>query len=52
MMNGVTHKVTALTNDKARLIVDRLDTTDAVVADAAEKIWTERGDIVVREEER
>jgi len=43
--------LTALTNDKARLIVHTLATTDAAAADFVQDHWEERGLIVIRSEE-
>lgn len=47
----MTYFITALTNDKARLIVSETRTTDKVIADMVATHLETQGHIVVRREE-
>jgi hypothetical protein len=47
----MTYYVTALTNDRARLIVHELRTSDVAASDMIADHWLELGYIVIRREE-
>lgn len=47
----MTYFVAALTNDRARLIVHELRTSDPFIADIAAHIWATVGFVIVRESE-
>lgn len=47
----MTYFITALTNDKARLIVSETRTTDETIASFAQSCYEAKGYVVIRREE-